>query len=195
MKKLFTVVIAALSLLVAACSPTPKSIAEKIQRGETLSEKEYTTALEYTIDLSRQITDSVDAHKGNFGAIVNALRILNAENPDANPILEALLRTDPSTLDEQNRKLYENLMKNVEALTNSIASEGPVFRKGEGNSIEPIKVEDGAEELKDQAELALDSVKSVDNNLNMEGASGVRQLNVAKDKATDETGKAAKKAE
>lgn len=188
MNKFFTVVIAAFSLLMAACTPTPKSIAEKIQKGETLSEKEYTAAIEYSIDMSKQIADSVEAHKGDFKGIANALRIIHYQNPEANMILESLLRTDPSTLDEQNQKLYETLMKHVESVTSAVASEGPVYRM-DGDNLR--RIEEGedavnAEELKDQAELALDSAKSIPGGANSED--GVRKLDAAKDKAVDAAG-------
>lgn len=129
MKKIFFAVMASLALCVTACAPNPQKIVEKIVNGEELSADDYSTAFDYTNDVLNVINDSIAQHKGDFEGIVRALKYINDEYPESNVIVEKLLKMDPSDLDEKNRKQYEELIKNIEAMTQSIAEETPTIRR------------------------------------------------------------------
>lgn len=128
MKKFFYSALVASAFLLSACAPTPQKLVDKIQSGEELSEKDYTVAFDYSNKMLDIINDSIAAHQGDFPAIIQALKNIDDEYPEANIIVQQLLATDPATLDEKNRQLYDNLIKNIDAMTASVASEGPVIR-------------------------------------------------------------------
>lgn len=129
MKRILTIASGCLLLLMSACAPNPEKIAEKIENGEPLTETEYTEACNYSLRVVEQIGDSVEAHKGNFVAIVKSLRSINDENPYANVIVESLIAGDLSSLSDENRRLHDKLMKNLEGVMETIGREGPVIKR------------------------------------------------------------------
>ncbi|MDE6006634.1 MAG: hypothetical protein K2G67_03680 [Muribaculaceae bacterium] len=148
MKRLLPALIAASMLVITSCSPTPQKIAEKMANGETLTEKEYTVVMDHSLDVVNEVNDSLIAHKGDFKAMVATLQAIVEANPETEIIITRLQKTDPTTLDEKNRALYEKLMAGVEEIGNTLAQEGPVYRTSDLKRIEPgVKLqENGATE-------------------------------------------------
>lgn len=128
MKHLIALSVCSFLLALASCAPNPHKIAEKIQNGETLSEKEYKEALDYTIGIADRFMDSIAAHPNDFHAIVESVKSINEENPDLNTISGALISADPSTLSESNRKLHETFLKKLDGMAEAIRANGPVMR-------------------------------------------------------------------
>lgn len=178
MKKILPAIIVAIVMILTGCRPTPQKLAEKMASGEPLSEKEYTQVLEYTLDVLDVINDSIDAHKGDFKGMVTALKSVSAAYPESDIIVRNLRGTDPSTLDEQNRALYEKLMAGIEAMGASMAESGPVYResdlgrieaKGANNEPDSSASPKSDDELNAPREDSLKAVKSA-------GAEGIREV-------------------
>ena len=125
MKKIARFAFALVALAVTACAPSAEKIAEKINAGEELSPKEMTQALDMSADAVSVVNDSLAACKGDFAKMIEFLKNYDAQNPDINVILQRVLTSDPSTLSEADRKVYDRLMKNVETMTQTVTSAGP----------------------------------------------------------------------
>lgn len=144
MKKFLPLMFAFAALFMTACKPSPEKIAEKIANDEPLSEQEYTVAFDYTDKVLEIINDSIEQNKGDFQALVRSLKNINAAYPESDKIMTKLMTTDPSTLDEKNRKLYDRLMKHYESMAEIVANEGPMTRANFDNGAS-VKAEEKTE--------------------------------------------------
>lgn len=137
MKKFIPFMFAAAALLLASCSPKPEDVAQKISKGESLDQHDYTVMLESTHQLLNQMNDSVDKYGDDLNGLVTSMFLLNQNSPLEVIFIKQLMETDPATLDEENRKLYDAVAKvqaNLGERLEVIAS-GPVL----GLDGKPIK--------------------------------------------------------
>lgn len=181
MKRVLPAFAVAMLMILTGCRPSPEKLAEKMASGEQLSEKEYTQVLEYTLDVLDVINDSIDAHKGDFRGMVRSIKTIAATYPESDIIVKRLQMTDPSTLDEKNRALYEKLMKGIDQMGESMAASGPVFRESDLRRIETNGADnkpDSTVSSKSDAELKnpTDDSLIVDHSIGSEGIRRVHGL-------------------
>lgn len=107
MKKLFIALAAFPLLLLAACQPSTEDVARKLEKGEELSAKESRVALDYTLEALTAIGDSVTKYQDDAAGLLNSLQELNGKYTYAATVSKYFDELDPSTLDAENRKVYD----------------------------------------------------------------------------------------
>lgn len=138
MKKIATLMCAALALLMSACAPTPEDVAKKISEGSELSQTDYRVMLESSRQAISQALDTLNKYAdidGSRRQLMDALLILqDQEYPYQTLFTQQLDRIDPATLDDENKKLYEGAIKDKDLF---------VARISEVLNVIPIQMNNG----------------------------------------------------
>lgn len=144
MKKIATLMCAALALLMTACAPTPEDVAKKISEGSELSQTDYRVMLESSRQAISQAVDTLNKYAdidGSRRQLMDALLILqDQEYPYQTLFTQELDKIDPTTLDEENKKLYDGAIKDRDMLVERLSQAFNVIpgRVSDGTLPQPI---------------------------------------------------------
>ena len=109
-RKFLPMMFVAASMFLAACAPSPSEVATKIQEHKELTKEDYSVAADYMLKAMEEVSDSISAYENDRERLVECFKSMMGRYEDGNTIFYALSQTDPASLDEETRKVYEKAM-------------------------------------------------------------------------------------
>lgn len=111
MKRIIPLAILVIAMIFTACTPSVEDVSKKIQENKELSQKDYTVLLDYVEQGLTELSDSVDAYQNDREHLLNSIMTMGDKYQENGIFMQKFAETDPSTLDEANRKKYDNIQK------------------------------------------------------------------------------------